>query len=92
MIRCLFQSLFSFIIALPILLISCKQEQRPYVTKVLNPIKEVIFDNLASPWSMAFISDHEALLAEKDGNLLRLNFDTKEQTVVNSTTPVGTPS
>lgn len=42
-----------------------------------KPSKEVIMDGLNRPWSMAFLSEEEALVAEKDGDLLRVNLKTK---------------
>ncbi|MFK7957803.1 MAG: PQQ-dependent sugar dehydrogenase [Lysobacterales bacterium] len=38
-----------------------------------NPQKEVVLEDLKSPWSIAFISDTDALITEKGGNLLRVN-------------------
>jgi len=43
------------------------------------PQKETIIDGLSRPWSMAFISEEEVLLSEKDGDLLRINLQTKER-------------
>ncbi len=65
-----------------VVLMSCQTKEKPTARLAINPVKEVVFDNLRSPWSMTFISDNEALLAEKDGDLLRLNFDTKERTAI----------
>ncbi len=42
-----------------------------------DPVKETIMDGLRRPWSMSFISENVALLAEKDGDLLRVNLLTK---------------
>ena len=44
-----------------------------------KPFKEVILDGLNRPWSMAFLSENEVLIAEKDGNLLKVNLATKER-------------
>ena len=43
------------------------------------PIKETIIENLKRPWSMDFISENEVIVAEKDGDLLRVNLNTKER-------------
>lgn len=40
---------------------------------VAKPEKEVVMDRLKRPWSMAFLSENEALIAEKDGELLKVN-------------------
>ncbi|MEQ9300915.1 MAG: PQQ-dependent sugar dehydrogenase [Cyclobacteriaceae bacterium] len=44
-----------------------------------KPEKEVIMTGLNHPWSMAFLSENEALIAEKDGNLIRVDLTTKER-------------
>ncbi|MDN5200678.1 PQQ-dependent sugar dehydrogenase [Fulvivirgaceae bacterium BMA10] len=46
---------------------------------IAQPVKEVVMDNLNRPWSMAFLSEEEAIIAEKDGDLLRVNLSTKEK-------------
>lgn len=44
-----------------------------------HPIKEVVLEGLNHPWSIAFISPQNALISEKDGNLLRVNLETREK-------------
>lgn len=44
-----------------------------------GPSQEVVMDGLKKPWSMDFFSAEEAILAEKDGDLLRVNLRTKEK-------------
>ncbi len=44
--------------------------------------RETVLDSLKHPWSMAMQSEEEALVAEKDGNLLKVNLSTKEKTVI----------
>ncbi len=46
------------------------------------PVKEVVLDNLKSPWSIAFISDTDALITEKGGNLLRVDLASKSRSIV----------
>lgn len=46
---------------------------------IAEPVKEVVLDNLNRPWSMAFLSEEEVIIAEKDGDLLRANLSTKER-------------
>ena len=43
----------------------------------VKPVKEVILDSLAHPWSMAFISEQEAIISEKDGELVRVDLTSK---------------
>ena len=38
--------------------------------------------DLKRPWSMAFLSEYEALVTEKDGQLLKINLQTKERTII----------
>mgnify|MGYP001947179251 FL=1 len=46
------------------------------------PIKEVVVDGLDNPWSMAFITENDVLVTEKDGNLTRVNLATKQKTPI----------
>lgn len=46
---------------------------------VSQPSKEIVLEQLNRPWSMAFISESEVLIAEKDGEILRVNLETKER-------------
>ncbi|MEO0339409.1 MAG: PQQ-dependent sugar dehydrogenase, partial [Bacteroidota bacterium] len=48
-----------------------------------KPIKEVVIDSLAHPWSIAFIAPDQAFITEKDGNLLRVDLASKEKTIIN---------
>ncbi len=48
-------------------------------TTLVMPKKETIIDNLKRPWSMDFISEEEVIVAEKDGDLVRVNLSTKEK-------------
>lgn len=52
-----------------------------------RPVKDVIFDNLKSPWSIAFLSNEEALISEKGGDLIRVNLADKSRHVI-----AGAPS
>ncbi len=46
------------------------------------PTKHVVLDGLNHPWSIDFLSENEALVSEKDGNLLRINIETKEKSII----------
>ncbi|MEM8847057.1 MAG: PQQ-dependent sugar dehydrogenase [Bacteroidota bacterium] len=68
-----------------LLLIGCSENQKNSISKEfgpISPIKEVVLDSLNHPWSIAFISNNEALVSEKDGNLLKVNLETKEKRVI----------
>ncbi len=40
-----------------------------------KPVKETVMEGLNRPWSMAFLSETEVIIAEKDGSLLRVDLD-----------------
>ena len=50
--------------------------------QMAQPTKEVVMEGLKRPWSMAFLSETEALVAEKDGDLLRVNLSTGERKAI----------
>ncbi|MFT4537212.1 MAG: glucose/arabinose dehydrogenase, partial [Saprospiraceae bacterium] len=50
--------------------------------RIVQPTKEVVMDQLKRPWSMAFMSNYEALVVEKDGDLLKVNLNTKSKQVI----------
>ena len=73
------------IILLPLItfFISCEECSCDHSKlSALNPIKEIIIDSLAHPWSMVFIDEEDVLLSEKEGNLLRINLESKDKTVI----------
>ena len=62
---------------------SAKSNQKKTTADIsIKPVKEVVMENLKRPWSMAFLSADEAILAEKDGDLLRINLSTKSKTKI----------
>ncbi|PRX57072.1 PQQ-dependent sugar dehydrogenase [Flagellimonas meridianipacifica] len=68
-----------------LLCIGCAENHKKSVAEEFqpfHPIKEVVLDSLNHPWSIAFISNNEALVSEKDGNLLSVNLSTKEKRTV----------
>ena len=60
--------------------------RKPRASQSISPEiaaqKEVIVNGLARPWSIAFISEDEVLLSEKDGDLLRINLQTKKKYII----------
>lgn len=40
---------------------------------MVKPTQRIVIEGLRRPWSMAFISEGEALITEKDGDVLRVN-------------------
>ncbi len=53
------------------------------VEKPAMPVKEVIIDQLKRPWSMAFLSEDDVLINEKEGDLIKVNLLTKERIRIN---------
>lgn len=47
-----------------------------------KPEKVVVMEGLNHPWSMAFLSEEEAIIAEKDGDLIVANLTTKSRTKI----------
>ncbi|MEM6378731.1 MAG: PQQ-dependent sugar dehydrogenase [Bacteroidota bacterium] len=56
---------------------SCQPESTPF--QVPLPVKTIILDSLAHPWSIAFVNEQEVFISEKDGQLLRGNLESKER-------------
>src|SRR5688572_3121514 len=44
-----------------------------------KPVKEIAMEGLKRPWSMAFLSEDEVLISEKEGDLVRVNLLNKEK-------------
>ncbi len=49
------------------------------ISQNTKPAKVTVMEGLLHPWSMAFLSEGEALVAEKDGALVRVNLLTKKK-------------
>ncbi len=57
---------------------------------IVRPVKEVVMDGLNRPWSMVFFSEEDAIVAEKDGDLVRINLSNGERVkIVGLPTDVG---
>ncbi|WP_206538656.1 PQQ-dependent sugar dehydrogenase [Aquimarina pacifica] len=63
-------------------IIGCAKTTKPKQSIKTNPVKEIIVEGLKHPWSMAFISEKDVVVSEKDGNLLRVYFDTSEKKII----------
>ncbi|MEJ1238342.1 PQQ-dependent sugar dehydrogenase [Chryseolinea sp. T2] len=53
------------------------------VEKPARPEKEIVLDQLKRPWSIAFISENEVLISEKEGDLIKVNLLSKERIRIN---------
>ena len=64
-------------------LLGCHQKKRPIPhNTAVAPIKEVVFEGLNRPWSIAFLSEQEALVTEKNGNLLKVDLRSKTKKII----------
>ena len=46
---------------------------------IARPAKEIVLDQLNRPWSMAFLSEEEVIIAEKDGDIIHVNLNSKKR-------------
>lgn len=51
-------------------------------SKNVNPEKEIILEGLKRPWSIAFISENETVISEKEGGLMKVNLATRQKTKI----------
>lgn len=67
-----------------LIIVGCTKIEKPLEIskKKTRPIKEIIVDSLRHPWSMAFLSEKEVLVSEKDGNLVKVNLTSKEKRII----------
>jgi glucose/arabinose dehydrogenase len=56
----------------------------PHITApdLSEPMKETIIAGLARPWSIAFLSEDEALVTEKEGTLVKINLALKTKLAI----------
>ncbi|MEX0361709.1 MAG: PQQ-dependent sugar dehydrogenase [Allomuricauda sp.] len=62
------------------LLLACAEKRESKTIPV--PTKKIVLDGLNHPWSMAFLSPTQALISEKDGNLLKVDLETKKKSII----------
>jgi glucose/arabinose dehydrogenase len=48
----------------------------------VKPEKEIVLENLKRPWSIAFLTEDEVLVAEKEGDLVKVNLSTKQKVII----------
>ncbi len=56
--------------------------RKPHRIRMALPEKESIVQGLNRPWSMAFLSEEEVLISEKEGDLVKVNLKTQAKTVI----------
>ena len=60
--------------------VSTRTPHKIFDVNAIQLQKEIITEGLKRPWSMAFISEDEVLISEKEGDLVRFNLLKKEKT------------
>lgn len=60
--------------------VSTRTPHRTFDMNAIRPEKETIIEGLKRPWSIAFISEVEVLISEKEGDLVKFNLLKKEKT------------
>jgi glucose/arabinose dehydrogenase len=60
--------------------ISTRTSHRIFDVNAIQLEKETILEGLKRPWSIAFISEDEMLISEKEGDLVKINLPKKERT------------
>jgi len=59
--------------------ISTRTPHKTVERPIAKPEKEIIMEGFRRPWSMAFLSEDEALITEKEGDLVKINLLKKEK-------------
>jgi glucose/arabinose dehydrogenase len=60
--------------------VSTRTPHKTFDVNAIRPEKETVLEGLKRPWSIAFITEEEALVSEKDGDLVKVNLLKKEKT------------
>ena len=70
-------------LVVPLFVNGCGQNQEGsgHFRAVL-PVKETVFEGLNRPWSIAFLSEEEALVTEKNGAMVKVNLISKTKEVI----------
>lgn len=67
------------LVLLSLYYLGCTPVNEKVAVDNFHPQKKLVLEGLKRPWSAAFLSDDLAILAEKDGHLLKVNLLTKEK-------------
>lgn len=66
-----------------ILCFACNQNRTATkINSTIVPEKQIVFEGLNRPWSIAFLSEEEALITEKNGGMVKVNLQTNTKTVI----------
>ncbi len=52
------------------------------IEALAKPVKETVLSGLNRPWSMAFLSENDVIIAEKDGGLVRVDLLSKKRETI----------
>lgn len=62
--------------------VSTRTPHKTFTINSIQPRKETVLDGLKRPWSIAFLSEDEVLISEKEGDLIKYNLSKKEKKVI----------
>jgi len=62
--------------------VSTRKTHRTLDVGAIKPKKETILDGLKRPWSIAFLSEDDVLISEKEGDLVKVNLPKKEKIII----------
>ncbi|MEN1783559.1 MAG: PQQ-dependent sugar dehydrogenase [Bacteroidota bacterium] len=66
-----------------LLLQACQQaDKKQTAPQTFVPVKTVVIEGLNHPWSIAFLSEEEALITEKNGGLVKVNLRDKTKKII----------
>ncbi|MCE7039071.1 PQQ-dependent sugar dehydrogenase [Dyadobacter sp. CY312] len=62
--------------------VSTRKTHKTFDVNAIKAEKETILDGLKRPWSIAFMSEDEVLISEKEGDLVKFNLAKKEKIII----------
>lgn len=62
--------------------VSTRTAHKTFDINIIQPKEETIVEGLKRPWSIAFISEDEVLISEKEADLIKFNLLKKEKTII----------
>ena len=62
--------------------VSTRTPHRTFDINLVKPEKQTVLEGLRRPWSMAFISENEVLISQKEAALVRVDLVTKTRTAI----------
>lgn len=62
--------------------VATRTPHKTFDINLIKPEKETIIEGLKRPWSIAFISEDEVLISEKEGDLVKYNLPRKEKIII----------